>query len=73
MQEQKLWMKFIVVFLYRGVSAVLPLALAWLSQNPSYLLLSPIIAAGWQTLEKYLVEKNLLIGARDGGQPVVWH
>ena len=71
--QQPLWLKFAVVFAYNGVTAVLPLLTAWLTQNPYYALLAPALMAGWQTLEKYLVSQQLLGGQSDNGQPNVWH
>jgi len=72
--QQPLWLKFVVVFVYQGVTAILPLVVTLLSNNPSYLLLVPALQAAWQTLEKYLTSKGLL-GSQSNvsGQVNVWH
>lgn len=71
--QQPLWLKFVVVFVYQGLTAVLPLVITLLSKNPSYLLLVPALQAGWQTLEKYLTGQGLLGAQSDNGTPNVWH
>ena len=72
--NQPLWLKFVVVFAYQGLTAVAPLALAYASKNPTVLLLIPTLQAGWQTLEKYLVGQGLLgANAAPGATPNVWH
>lgn len=67
MVEQKAWLKFLVVFLYHGVGSVLPLALTYIEKNPTWLLMIPIIKAGWETLESYLKEKQYI------GSESKWH
>ncbi len=71
--NQPLWLKFVVIFTYSGLTAAMPLVLALLSKNASYLLLVPALQAGWQTLEKYLTQQGLLGGASSNGIPNVWH
>ncbi len=62
--EKKVWFKFLVVFLYHGFGSVLPLGLTYLEQNPSWLILIPIIKAGWESLEHYLRGRQLIGSAK---------
>ena len=71
--QQPLWLKFAVVAVYSGLTAVLPMLTALLSQDPSYLVLIPILQAGWQTLEKYLTGQGLLGGESNRQQVNIWH
>lgn len=57
---QKPWIKFLVVFLYHGFGSVLPLFLSLLEQNPTYLVLIPIVKALWESIEEYLKNKEYL-------------
>lgn len=70
--NQSLWLKFAVVFVYQGLTAVLPLLIAMMSNNPTWTLLIPLLRAGWQTVEKHLTERGLL-GSQENGQQNIWH
>lgn len=50
------------VFVYAGISAVVPVLVAWVTQNPSYLVLAPVINTIWAGVQKYVDENNLLAG-----------
>ncbi len=49
-----------IVFVYSGVSAILPMLLAWLQNDPRWVILIPIINAAWYAITRYLKEKRLL-------------
>lgn len=71
--QQTLLVKFAVVFLYQGITAVLPLVFAMMTNDPKWVVLVPILRAVWQTLEKYLTDQQLLGGTSNGVQNQVWH
>lgn len=50
----------VIVFLYSGVSAILPALLAWLQNDPRWVVLIPVINAVWYAVTRYLKEKRLL-------------
>ncbi|MBI3589116.1 MAG: hypothetical protein HY093_01735 [Candidatus Liptonbacteria bacterium] len=50
----------VIVFLYSGVSAILPALLAWLQNDPRWVILIPIINAVWYAITRYLKEKQLI-------------
>lgn len=50
----------LIVFAYSGVSAVLPIALAYLENDPRWALLIPVINAVWYSITRYLKEKQLI-------------
>lgn len=49
-----------VVFAYSGISAILPTALAWLQNDPRWVILIPIINSVWYAITRYLKEKKLI-------------
>lgn len=49
-----------IVFAYSGVSAILPILLAWLQDDPRWVILIPIINAVWYAITRYLKEKKLI-------------
>jgi len=49
-----------VVFAYSGVSAILPTLLAWLQNDPRWVILIPIINSVWYAITRYLKERRLL-------------
>jgi hypothetical protein len=49
-----------IVFAYSGMSAILPTLLAWLENDPRWVILIPIINAVWYAITRYLKEKRLL-------------
>lgn len=50
----------VIVFLYSGVSAILPALLAWLQNDPRWMILIPVINAIWYAITRYLKEKRLI-------------
>lgn len=50
------------VFVYAGVSAVVPVIIAYLSKDPAWLALVPVINALWASVDRYVKESNLLAG-----------
>lgn len=50
----------VIVFLYSGVSAILPALLAWLQNDPRWVVLIPVINALWYAVTRYLKEKQLI-------------
>jgi ABC-type nitrate/sulfonate/bicarbonate transport system permease component len=56
----------IIVFAYSGISAILPVLLAWLQNDPRWVILIPIINAVWYAITRYLKEKKLVEQGRQG-------
>lgn len=52
----------IKVFVYAGISSVIPVVVAYLSNNPTWLAFVPVINAVWASVDKYVKENNLLAG-----------
>jgi len=50
------------VFLYAGVSAIIPGIVAYLANDPRYLAFVPVINAIWAGIDKQIKENNLLAG-----------
>lgn len=50
----------IIVFAYSGVSAILPTLLAWLQNDPRWVILIPIINSVWYAITRYLKERKLI-------------
>ncbi len=50
----------LIVFAYSGVSAILPTLLAWLQNDPRWVILIPIINAVWYAITRYLKEKRIV-------------
>lgn len=55
-----------IVFAYSGISAILPVLLAWLQNDPRWVILIPIINAVWYAITRYLKEKKLVEQGRQG-------
>ena len=49
-----------IVFAYSGASAILPGLLAWLQNDPRWVILIPVINAVWYAITRYLKEKQLI-------------
>ncbi len=49
-----------IVFVYSGVSAILPTLLAWLQNDPRWIVLIPVINAVWYSIARYLKEAGLI-------------
>ncbi|MDO8555175.1 MAG: hypothetical protein Q7R75_01245 [bacterium] len=49
-----------IVFLYSGVSAILPIILAYVENDPRWTLLIPIINSAWYAVSRYLKERKLI-------------
>ncbi len=49
-----------VVFLYSGVSSILPILLAYIQNDPRWALLIPIINSAWYAITRYLKERKLI-------------
>lgn len=56
----------VIVFLYSGVSAIIPTALAWLQNDPRWVVLIPLINAVWYSISRYLKEKQLIDQGQEG-------
>lgn len=52
------------VFLYAGISALVPGLIAYLSNDARYLVLVPVVNAMWAGIQKYVTEHNLLAGKK---------
>jgi len=50
----------IIVFAYSGVSAILPILLAWLQNDPRWVVLIPVINSVWYAVTRYLKERKLI-------------
>ncbi len=50
----------IIVFAYSGISAILPVLLAWLQNDPRWVILIPIINSVWYAIRRYLKERRLI-------------
>ncbi len=49
-----------VVFFYSAVSAVLPILIAYIQNDPRWALLIPVINAAWYSISRYLKEQKLI-------------
>ncbi len=50
----------VVVFFYSAVSAVLPILIAYIQNDPRWALLIPVINAAWYSVSRYLKEQKLI-------------
>ena len=50
----------VVVFFYSAVSAVLPILIAYIQNDPRWALLIPVINAAWYSISRYLKEQKLI-------------
>ncbi len=55
-----------IVFVYSGMSAILPILLAWLENDPRWVILIPVINALWYAVTRYLKEKRLIEQGQQG-------
>lgn len=49
-----------IVFLYSGVSSILPIVLAYVEHDPRWTLLIPLINSAWYAVSRYLKESKLI-------------
>ncbi|MCR4342589.1 MAG: hypothetical protein NUV40_01635 [Patescibacteria group bacterium] len=56
----------LIVFAYSGVSATLPILLAWLQNDPRWVILIPIINSVWYAVTRYLKERRLIEQGQQG-------
>ena len=56
----------IIVFAYSGISAILPVLLAWLQDDPRWVILIPIINSVWYAVTRYLKERRLIEQGQEG-------
>ena len=49
-----------IVFFYSAVSAVLPILIAYIQDDPRWALLIPVINAAWYSVSRYLKEQKLI-------------
>ena len=49
-----------IVFFYSAVSAVLPILIAYVQNDPRWALLIPVINAAWYSITRYLKEQKLI-------------
>jgi ABC-type nitrate/sulfonate/bicarbonate transport system permease component len=56
----------IIVFAYSGISAILPVLLAWLQNDPRWVILIPIINSVWYAVTRYLKERRLIEQGQQG-------
>jgi hypothetical protein len=49
-----------IVFFYSGVSSILPIIIAWMQNDPRWVILTPVINAVWYAITRYLKEKQLI-------------
>ncbi|MBI4120847.1 MAG: hypothetical protein HY457_01145 [Parcubacteria group bacterium] len=58
----------VIVFFYSAVSAVLPILIAYVQNDPRWALLIPVINAAWYSVTRYLKEQKLIEqGSERGG------
>ena len=57
---------FFIVFFYSGVSAILPILIAYAQNEPRWTLLIPIINAAWYAITRYLKEQRLIENGEAG-------
>ena len=50
-----------IVFLYSGISSVLPLGIALLENDPRWAVLIPVINAVWYSVRRYLQETKQVV------------
>ena len=50
----------VIVFFYSAVSAVLPILIAYVQNDPRWALLIPVINAAWYSVSRYLKEQKLI-------------
>ncbi len=50
----------LIVFAYSGMSAVIPLMIAWMQNDSRWAVLIPIINSVWYAVTRYLKEKKLI-------------
>ena len=50
----------VVVFFYSAVSAILPLLIAYVQNDPRWTLLIPVINSTWYAVSRYLKEQKLI-------------
>ena len=55
-----------IVFAYSGISAILPVLLAWLQNDPRWVILIPIINSVWYAITRYLKERRLIEQGQQG-------
>lgn len=56
----------LIVFAYSGISAILPVLLAWLQNDPRWVILIPIINSVWYAITRYLKERRLIEQGQQG-------
>jgi len=56
----------LIVFAYSGISAILPVLLAWLQDDSRWVILIPIINSVWYAVTRYLKEKQLVEQGQQG-------
>jgi len=57
---QEAFKHLFIVFFYSGVSAILPILIAYAQNEPRWALLIPIINATWYAVTRYLKEQRLI-------------
>lgn len=57
----------VIVFFYSAVSAVLPILIAYVQNDPRWALLIPVINAAWYSVTRYLKEQKLIEGGSERG------
>ena len=50
----------LIVFAYSGASSILPIIIAWMQDDPRWVVLIPIINSVWYAVTRYLKEKKLI-------------
>ncbi len=50
----------LIVFVYSGASSILPIIIAWMQDDPRWVILIPIINSIWYAVTRYLKEKKLI-------------
>jgi len=55
----------IIVFFYSGISGILPIMLAWLQNDASWVILIPVINSVWYAVTRYLKERKLISKEHD--------
>lgn len=58
-----------IVFLYSGVSSILPIVLAYVEHDPRWTLLIPLINSAWYAVSRYLKESKLIEETDAKGEP----
>ena len=55
----------LIVFFYSGISAILPVILALVQNDPRWVVLAPVINSIWYAVTRYLKEKKVIASGEE--------